>query len=357
MIAAARLPVSDTRVSPLTAEHADALALDFRDLSWRQAPAYAARAARDVGARVEYVSILRADRAIGFASVRLKPIPLTGCGLAFVSQGPAVSPAGELNFEHLGFAIDALVDEYVIGRRLVLRIQPPLYRGEEGTALARFFEQRGFSPGDDGRYRTMAIRLDRPLDEIRRGLDAKWRSDLKRAEASDLEIVRSDDPADFDRFAPIFEALTQGKGFSAPQGIQFFREVASASGAADHIRVHLAIRENRVVAGHIGSFSGDTAVYLLGAANQEGRETRAAYLLQWAVLSHARELGQHVYDLGGIDELRNPDVFRFKKRMGGYLIETAPAYQRAPGRMSGLIVQAAGTGHAMLRRYMPGKRR
>ena len=70
---------------------------------------------------------------------------------------------------------------------------------------------------------------------------------------------------------------------------------------------------------------GDTAVYLLGAAGAKGRDLLASYLLQWAVIEYAKRKGNRFYDLGGIDQKGNPDVYRFKKRFNGrYVAEPGP---------------------------------
>jgi hypothetical protein len=316
----------------------------FRDLSWRQAPAYAEQAARRVGARSEFVALPG-----GVANVRVKRLPMTPLGVALVSQGPAVSPAGAFDRVRYAAAIDALAAHYVRERGLVLRVQPPLYGGEAEDDFAALFADRGFVPLRQRGYRTILIDLAPELDALRRGLDGKWRTELSRAERNALEVVRSADPTDFDAFVPVFEELVSAKGFTPPQDVAFFRRVAETArdDGVDHVRLHVVRREGRVIAGHIGSFTGDTAVYLLGAANAEGRDLRAAYLLQWAAIAYAKERGQAFYDLGGIDEQANPDVFRFKKRMGGRTVEAAAGYELAPGPVAAAIVR---TGEAAVRR-------
>lgn len=334
------------------------LAEPLRDLSWRQAPAYAGRAARDIGARSEFVE-LDVDREFsGLANVRIKLLPMTRWGIAFVSQGPAVSPSGAFDRERYSAAIDALVDEYVLRRGLVLRVQPPLHRGAHESEIAALFAGKGFAPLRRPPYRTIAIDLAPPIDTLRRNLNGKWRTDLSRAERQGLSVSRSADPEAFARFLPLFEQLAASKKFAPPQDVSFFRDVAAAAaGGADHIRIHIAEHDGEIVAGHIGSYTGDTAVYLLGAANEKGRELRAAYLLQWAVVEYAKGLGQAIYDLGGIDEAANPDVFRFKNRMGGRTIESAAGFERTPGPLAAMAVGNAEVVARLIDRLRPRSRR
>jgi hypothetical protein len=336
------MPVSLDQISMLDFENADAVASGFADLSWRQAPAYGEQAARRVGAAQERLSLRDETSLLGYADVRIKHLPATPWGVALVSQGPVV---GASTPEHYGKALDLLADEYVRRRRLVLRVEPPLFVGDQSD-VTRLFLERGFAhrPGE---YHSFLIDLRLPTDDLRRKLDGKWRTDLARGERNAITIRCSEDPADFDRFAPLLDQLQAAKGFRAAQDVGFFRNIAARQRMADHIRIHLAEHEGKVIAGHVGAFSGDTAVYLLGATDAVGRQMRAAYLLQWAAICYAKQRGQRWYDLGGIDEMENPDVFRFKKRMGGDRIAAPRRFDLSPGRLAGWAIAAAERGREL----------
>lgn len=328
--------------TPIAPHEAEALGAGLRDCSWRQAPAYAAHAARDMGARAELVAFASGGERLGMAAVRVKTLPLVGLGIAYVAQGPAVSASGAFDATRMRVAIEALTNEYVRRRGLVLRIQPPLYRGEDQAEIAALFTGLGFSALRRPPYRTILLDLAPTLDQLRAKLAGKWRTELSRAERQGISVTRSSGVEAFERFLPLFEQLAAQKGFSASQDAAFFRDLARASdGPPDQLVVHLAEHEGECIAGHIGSFTGDTAVYLLGAANAKGRELRASYLLQWSVIEHAKSLGQDVYDLGGIDEAANPDVFKFKNRMGGRIVEAPAGFEKAPGAFAARAVAAA----------------
>jgi lipid II:glycine glycyltransferase (peptidoglycan interpeptide bridge formation enzyme) len=94
-------------------------------------------------------------------------------------------------------------------------------------------------------------------------------------------------------------------------------------------------------AGHLGSYMGETAVYLLGAANLRGRKLLASFLLQWNAIIHAQRTGSRFYDLGGVDERGNPGVYRFKRGLNGCpLTELAP-HELAPDPVSRGVVRLA----------------
>src|SRR4051794_27392976 len=54
----------------------------------------------------------------------------------------------------------------------------------------------------------------------------------------------------------------------------------------------------------------------VGASNDLGRATNAAYLLQWKVIEAASRAACRRYDLGGVDPEGNPGLYRFKQSDG-----------------------------------------
>src|SRR5262249_77797 len=131
-------------------------------------------------------------------------------------------------------------------------------------------------------------------------------------------------------FEPMFFRFLEDKAFTPPQDVTFFRSVQKGSQPYERLATHVAWHGQSPIAAHLGSFTGDTAVYLLGAATSRGRELRASYLLQWAVIQYAKSIGNTWYDLGGIDERANPDVYHFKKRLNGRRITELGSYELAP---------------------------
>jgi lipid II:glycine glycyltransferase (peptidoglycan interpeptide bridge formation enzyme) len=324
----------------------------FRDLSYRQCGSYADAAARDVGAASEFNAFFRAGELVALANVRVKRVPFSPFGIAYSHYGPLTARSDDFSAELFGCCLDALRKMYVEDRRLNLRIVPPLRGGKWLKAQENCFEARGFQLLASHRpHETFVLELTRPLDDIRKGLDGKWRTDLSKAQRSNIEVTRSTVPADFDRFEPMFLSLIQKKGFSARQDVAFFRRVQEEAHAAERLVVHLAWHSGELIAGHIGSFVGDTAVYLLGASTAKGRELRASYLLQWAVIEYAKCVGNLFYDLGGIDQQANPNVYLFKKRLNGQRVKEIGPYEFAPSRLTGSLL------HFLERSYNTMRRR
>lgn len=296
-------------VAPLDEDKALSLLAQAPDASWRQFPAYASVAASAVGAKSRYVLVSQGDgEPIALANLRIKHLPLLPVGIAMIAQGPVMlRQYGGLR----DAVIVALQEQIAAKQRLTLRINPPVTLGALTRTPPIFSEVEGTG------YETFLIDIAPDEEVLRSQLNGKWRTDLRRGERGNVKITRSNDPEDFRNFQPLLTDLAKSKGFTVPQDAEFFAEVARKAVSPEKIIIHLAWHEDRLVGGHIGTFSGNMAVYLLGATNDEGRWLRASFLLQWAVIRYAKDLGIGWYDLGGTDETENPDVFRFKKRMGG----------------------------------------
>jgi lipid II:glycine glycyltransferase (peptidoglycan interpeptide bridge formation enzyme) len=323
----------------VTRDEWDRLVPAFRDLSYRQSGAYAEAAAREAGAACEFVAVTRSKELIGLANLRVKKVPFANLGIAYSNYGPLTARNDEFSAELFGCCLDALRHEYVEDRGLLLRVVPPHRGGRWLDSAAACLKLRGFRPAPRIKAdETFVLDLMPPLAEIRKNFSSRWRRQLSKAQRSNIEITRSVEPADFERLEPMFLNLVQRKGFTVHQGAGFFRRVQEREHRSQQNVIHLARHEGELVAGHIGCFVGETAVYLIGAANAKGRELRASYFLQWAVIEYAKAVGNLFYDLGGIDQRANPDVYSFKEGMNGRFVKEIGAYEFAKGPMTSRIL-------------------
>lgn len=302
--------------------------------SWQQFPAYAAIAAQTSGSESRYLLVSENSRALALCNVRIKRIPYTCMGLALIAQGPVLLADDD---RILPRVLHALRQQLVEAEGLTLRINPPV---EPGRAVS-LDEAAGFVRLPSHRYETFLLDLQPGEPALRARLDGKWRTDLRRGERSGIEITRTSDPADFQLFQLLLAALAKAKGFTSPQNAEFFARVADRARGPEDFTLHLAWYEGQLVGGHLGAYSGHMAVYLLGATSDSGRELRASFVLQWAAIGYARERGIAVYDLGGVDAVGNPQVHRFKKRMGGIHYLGPPMLEARPRWPAGAIIRFA----------------
>jgi GNAT acetyltransferase-like protein len=336
-----------------------AQAADFQDHNYRQCWDYAAKLAGRSNATAENVVVTLDGESIGLASVRVKRLPGLGTGIAYVAGGPLVRRGDDVDARaRLELVLEALRQEYVDRRRLVLRVAPAI--GDEVWNLVQddCLLAAGLHPGEHLRpYRTMMVDIGRPLADVRKGLAKKWRNLLSNAERQDLQVTEGRDPRLFEDFEPLFDELVARKGIDVELGADFYAELQPALPESERLYVAIAWVDGAPAAGVVASIHGDTAVYLLGASNELGRKTNAAYLLQWKVIEAASERGCRWYDLGGVDPVGNPGVYRFKERMGGAELSAPGPYELAPGRLRGTAVRAAERAFRMIAVRRPRRAR
>jgi hypothetical protein len=301
--------------------------------SWRQYPSYCELAAHRVGAASAYWLLRDGTAIIAVMNVRSRSLPFGLGSSGLVSQGPVLLRNSAHQPEDLA-AVVAAVPAFCAEQAMEMRIDPdPLW--------PELPPQVQCDAGVRSPYRTIMIDLSSGMDWVGAGLHSKWRADLKKAKKAGLTVRRSSAPEEILQLAPLLDELTRKKGFSIQQDVPFFAEVARGASASERIMIHMVHRNEELLSGHIGAFSGPVAVYLLGATSPAGRKVGASHLAQWHAMVTACELGAEFYDTGGIDPEGNPDVYRFKRRMGGREFATPQFPIISPPGPRGLALKAA----------------
>jgi len=85
--------------------------------------------------------------------------------------------------------MNSLKEEYVIKRRLLLRVRPNVNE-ENSEEIISILIKEGFRKNlDMPPYRTLVLDLSPMLADIRKTLDQKWRNQLNRSEKNNLKII------------------------------------------------------------------------------------------------------------------------------------------------------------------------
>ncbi len=335
-----------------------ARAREHDDYNYRHVWEYGEACAARLGARSEHVRLERGGQVVGLADVRVKRAPVVGVGVAYVSGGPMVMRGGDVKAarEALVWSLRALRERYTRRMGLTLRVSPAPAESGWGEAQAEVYEQEGFAPSSGARHRTILIDLAREESELRTGLAQKWRNCLNAAEREGLEVETGSAASLFDRFTGMYHEIRERKGFDADLGASFFAAVQGRIEDGDGFVVSIVRAGGEDAAGHVGCDVGKTSVYLLGASNDVGRRTKAAYLAQWSVMLRAKASGCRWYDLGGIDAEANPGVYKFKSGMGGVEVEAAGPYEVGATGWRGVVTRAGERAYRWKRSMSQGKR-
>jgi lipid II:glycine glycyltransferase (peptidoglycan interpeptide bridge formation enzyme) len=165
----------------------------------------------------------------------------------------------------------------------------------------------------------MTLDLNREESEVLAGFDGKWRRNLRLAERGNLTVRQWTDPS-VDEIVSAYAAMQSLKGLEE----QFSREEFAS--VLKTLKQQLIIYRGEDEEGKLVSLRGwlvlgNRANELLAATTERGREMRASYAVTWALLRHCRRLQIQACDLGGIEPIVNPGVYRFKRGTGATPIE------------------------------------
>src|SRR6185295_17176716 len=166
---------------------------------------------------------------LGLASTRIKRLPVLGLGIGYIGGGPLTRKSESLDKKVLADVLQALRQEYVNRRGLLLRISPPLAPQAEIESTASVYRDAGFERTPKARtYRTMLLDLSPSVEDISARFSKRWLRQLTKSQKSGFEVQSGTSLEMFDQFCDLFEAFVDWKGFEVEHGPRFHREVQKA---------------------------------------------------------------------------------------------------------------------------------
>ncbi len=192
--------------------------------------------------------------------------------------------------------------------------------GEEPVGIKNVFKKTI----DVQPSKTRILDLGKSEDDLLREMHQKTRYNIRLASRKGVEIVGATlDNVDkyFEDFWKLMETTTERDNFRS-HNKNYYRKMLDVP----FTKLYLAKYGDKVLAGAIVSFFGDTSTYIHGASSNDMRNLMAPYLLQWEMIKSAKGRSCSYYDFYGVDELKWPGVTRFKKGFGGQEIYYAGTY-------------------------------
>jgi lipid II:glycine glycyltransferase (peptidoglycan interpeptide bridge formation enzyme) len=306
------------KVDGQTPESWSAVLAQFTDANFYQTWAYGA--VRWGSHNLSHLVIRRQGQVVAAAQLRIARLPLIPAGVAYLRWGPVCQVGGStLDPTLVTETISALLQEYVKHRGLALQVIPHAFSGSNrAAAVQSAFNQSLLKPEPcPVNYQTVLVDLSSTREIVRRRLDQKWRNQLNRAEKNGLTFEVSDSDEAYSEFERLYMVMRQQKQFETSVDVREFGQIQKLLFGPEKMQTFIARKGGRAIAALVCSLLGDTAIYLLGATNEEARELKAAYLLQWQAMLWLKEHGACAYDLGGIDPEANPGGYHFKSGFGG----------------------------------------
>mgnify|MGYP000509337574 CR=1 FL=1 len=262
--------------------------------------------------KIDHIAIYKDDHLLGIALVRLKTIPIFKRGVAYIYRGPLWQMKGrENNLEIFSEILMALQDKYVIKLKYILKLRPFIF-SDQFLSIDFGKILIALPTADNQVYKTLVLNLNSDIDTIRKNFKQKWRNCLNQSERNEIEIVSGNSNELYNTFVEIYDQMIKRKKFKEYVDIRKKGEMNELLSPDFKLKIFIAYKDKTPISALVASAMGNTGIYLLGASNELGMKYKSAYLLQWETIKWLKNLGISRYDLGGIDEVKNPGVFKFK---------------------------------------------
>lgn len=180
------------------------------------------------------------------------------------------------------------------------------------------------SPHETLARRTIWIDLKLGKERLWSNLDKQWRYGARRAEKLNVVVETTKEKNKIQAFFNLCQKVSDDKKFKLKGSPAFLHYLLTQNTTADVEGVlFLANHQHSLCAGAFILRVGKTIHYMWGAVDRQYSKERVGEYIQWQIIEWACSQGYHRYDLEGIDEIANPGVASFKKKMGGEVIGLA----------------------------------
>ncbi|MGE5411341.1 MAG: lipid II:glycine glycyltransferase FemX [Clostridiales bacterium] len=290
------------------------------------------------GKNLSHIVIKCSGNVIALSQARIVSLPFIHRGIAYIFWGPVWKIKNAYyDTNILQFSLKAIYEEYVIRRKLEVRIVSGLSFDYENI-LDRIFKNCGFS--NYYKYKvqhTIMLDLERSFEEICNGFKLKLKRKIKRAESMTLEVISGSEEELLVTFQHLYKQLLDLKKISFPEDISKYILIQRDMPEKQKMQVFICYSGGEAVAGLLISFLGNSALLLSAAANQTGRNLNASSLLLLKAIKWLKLNGCKCFDLGGIDPSENPGGYRFKSQFGGSEIRFLGQYESCRNKSSRII--------------------
>jgi len=299
----------------------------FDDANLYQTIAYAKNSKR--GKNLTHFILKNRNKVVAIAQLRLFLIPVIKKGIAYLLRGPVWKLKDENeNQKILDRMLNALYDEFVIKRKLVLIIAPNLYE-EDGKDYDSVFIRNNFKLKKfTNKRRTILIDLLKSKEELRKKLRRSWRQNLTKAE-SNGHILEREGNNNFSILNEIHGEVVKRKAFRTDLTVDNFEKIQNDLPENYKLDIMLCKSHEEYVSGLIGVTIGNTGLALIGGTTAAGLQhaPNSYYLLMWNMCESARAAGCRWFDLGGINPETNKGCYQFKSGMRGREVTYLGNYQ------------------------------
>jgi lipid II:glycine glycyltransferase (peptidoglycan interpeptide bridge formation enzyme) len=166
---------------------------------------------------------------------------------------------------------------------------------------------------------SLRLNLAKEETQLLGGFERNWRRNLRRACEGDLTVKQWTDPS-VDEIVSAYDSMQSLKGLEEQHSREEFEKLIL------HLKDHLVLyrgadEQGQLLSLHGWLILGKRARAFLSVTTEEGRRLHSSYAVFWSMVQHCLRLQLESADLGGIDPIRSPGPYRFKKATGAVTVE------------------------------------
>ncbi|MDM8536342.1 hypothetical protein QUF70_06280 [Desulfobacterales bacterium HSG17] len=282
------------------------------------------------------------EQLVAAVQIRIVRIPIVGGGIAYISSGPMTNRFDcDPESEVLKWMLRALYLEFVIKKKLYLRIVPFIVDNNKIEIPRIFLDEKFKKDHSASKYRTFLNDLSPSLDELMMGLKKKWRYDLRRAKQENLVVTGGTGLEFYQAFKELYLEMHDRKQFVESVDINDFEKIHKDLSEDLKFQILIVSFENKPVSASVWSGIGNTGIEILSATGGLGLKLRSSFFLKWSMLESMKLHGCLYIDQGGVDPIKNPGGYHYKKGLGGVDIQHLGTFWACENFMSNVFVYLA----------------
>ncbi len=305
----------------------------FEDFTLYQSLAYQQVRVRREKCLLKKVIIKDLDGCVRLmANVRIYKLPLIPITVGYVQGGPLICH-GEKHPEYIKDALCLFRDLMLKEKVSILRCIPYIFDDERGAMYRDIFEKCGFKKNASiPAYHTAVLSLNQSAEQLRSDFQRSWRRCLSKAEKNMLKIEVGSDQSSWEMLKQLYSESKKRKKFVGLDD-EVFAETQQYLPEGYKVQIVVVRDEGGMpVCAHSSSHLGKISLGVLAASSEKGLTLNASHLAWWQTLIEAKKNGMVFYDMGGIDPIGNPNVYKFKMRMGATEIKQIGCFDLCAGR-------------------------
>jgi len=262
----------------------------------------------------------KGEETVGAVQAMIRIVPFLNRGLVWINRAPIIINKYMAQADIYIDMLKELKEYWVDKKNMYLRIAPSLITSGENYAIS---EKAGYlrATERDG-WVSEIVDLSLSLDELRKGLEQKWRNCLNKSERMDVVCEIGSSDIFMEELLGYYKILLRSKGFVSNLTPEYLRTIQNLLPDSRKMLVFIGRRDGERLGGILIASYGNTCIYLIGATNDSGKEVNVSYYLLWNAICEMKKRGFRWLDVGGAHPEDTPlGILHFKRGLKGNLYQ------------------------------------